>query len=223
MAIIFKDVLKAELALVGLGLLNNSQEFEGFRSRAQTDVVNSGQTITIEALTNVAESGRSFSLNRDRIVLDISPSRASIRRDYPSEQDLGRLAEVASLAIEQSSSGRENLRAFGYNIDLVYDQDSTTPASQYLAERLFSEELPRRGEWNLVGGSGKLTYSEGENQWQITVEPRFNEPNTSRVFLTLNLHKEKQVPPSESEIKESLMEAWAQAHDFAVLLDKKGM
>ena len=219
----YEDVLKAELVLVGFSLLNNTEEFEAFRSRARTDVVISGQTMTIEALTNVAEAGRTISLNRDRIVLDTSPSRAAIRRDYPDKNDMARLAEVAALAMEQSPSSRQNLRAFGYNIDLVYNQDSGEPALQYLAGRLFSEGLPRRGEWNLVGGAGKMIYKEADNQWQITVEPRFNEPNTSRIFLTLNLHKERQVPPSESEIKESLIDAWTQAHDFADLLDKKGM
>ena len=122
MAIQIEDVLKAEMVLVGLGLLSSPQEYEAFRSQAKTDVFISGQTMTIEALTNVAEAGRTISLNRDRIVLDLSPSRSSIRREYPSKGDLERLAEVAALAIEQSSQGRENLRAFGYNIELIYDQ-----------------------------------------------------------------------------------------------------
>ena len=67
-----------------------------------------------------------------------------------------------------------------------------------------------------------MIYKEGENQWQVTVEPRFNEPTTTRVFLSLNLHKENHEPPSEEEIKESLVNAWTQARDFAFLLDNKG-
>ena len=222
MSIKYEDVLKAELVLVGFSLLNNPQEFEAFRSQAETDVVISGQTMTIEALTNVAEAGRTISLNRDRIVLDISPSRASIRRDYPDKNDLARLAQVAALAIDLSPSSRQNLRAFGYNIDLVYNQDSGEPALRYLAGRLFSGGLPRRGEWDLVGGAGKMIYKEADNQWQITVEPRFNEPGTTRIFLKLNLHKDRREPPTKGEIEESLRNAWTQARDFACLLGQKG-
>ena len=223
MTVEFQDVLKAELVLIGFRTLTNAKENEAFRAAVKTDVVASGHSVTIDSQTNIAESGRIISLNRDRIILDISASRSTIRREYPEEKDIERLAEVAGLVIAQSTSEDQELRAFGYNLELVYDQKSGQTAAQYLADRLLSNNLPRRNEWELVGGAGKVTYKEGENQWQITIEPRLNEPGTTKIFLNLNLHKDEHALPSESDIRDSLKEAWRQAHKFAYLLDKGEM
>jgi hypothetical protein len=222
MNVVFRDVLKADLVLVGFGLLTQANELETFRAAVNTDVVVSGQSMTVDAQTNVAETGRIFNLNRDRIVLDLSRIRSTIRRDYPEEIDLVRLAQVAALAVEASTQTGQTLRAYGYNLDLVYEQTTDSTAQEYLAKRLFSTDLPFREQWQLVGGACRVVFREGENQWQFSVEPRFNDPNIRQVFLSLNLHKEKQTIPSEDEIKNSLQEAWAKAREFAVALDAKG-
>ena len=223
MAVEFEDVLKAEVVLVGVGLLNTVDAFEAFRAAIKTDTLVSGHTMAIDAQTNMAEAVRIISLNRDRIALEISSPRSTIRREYPEEKDLDRLAEVSGQAITKTTLTGQNLRAFGYNLDLVYDQDSGQLAAKYLADRLFSNDIPHRKEWQLVGGASRMVYKEGANQWQITVEPRFNDPTTTKIFLTVNLHKDKNVPPEQCEIRDSLQEAWQQARMFVCLLDKGGM
>ena len=224
MGIEFEDVLKADLVLIGFGLLSTPGEFEEFRSAVGTDATVAGHGMTIDAQTNVAEQGRAISLNRDRIILEIFPSRSTIRREYPTNAgDLLRLAEVAWQAISNTRNREIGLRAYGYNLDLVYSQDSEPLAQEYLASRLFSNDLPLREEWQLMGGAGRIIYREGENQWQFTLEPRFNDAATSRIFLTVNLHKDKQEIPSESEMNESLEEVWQQARKFAMLLDGSGV
>ena len=96
-------------------------------------------------------------------------------------------------------------------------------ASQYLARRLLSKDLSHNESWQLVGGASRIIFEEGERQWTIAVEPRFNEPGTTRVFLTLNLHISNSEHPLENDIKDSLREAWREAHDFAHWLDERCM
>lgn len=219
MTVKVEDVLKVDFVLVGLELLNDASAYETFRDAVGTDVVVSGHGVSLDARTNVTEFSRSVSLNRDRITLDLSPSRSTIRREYPSEAELRRLAEVSGHAIGKTTVAGQHLRAFGYNLELVYDQDSGEPASKYLADRLFSSSIPIQDDWELIGGGAKMVYNEGGNQWQFTTEARFNEPGTTKVFLNLNLHKDQQEPPTPNQIENHLQAIWDQAHLFASLLD----
>ena len=218
MAVEFQDAIKADLVLVGLGLLGQPSEFESFKQVVRTDVT-VGHSMVIDAQTNVTEPGRAISLNRDRIILEASPFRSTIRRDYPELRDLDRLAEVAGHAISLTENVN-GLRAFGYNLEIVYDQTSEPTAQLYLATRLLAGQLPYRDTWKLIGGAARAIYAEGDNQWQISLEPRFNDPSTTKIFLQLNLHKDETSPPAEHEIRTSLHQAWEQAQDFAHRLDE---
>ena len=220
--VVVKDVLKANLVLVGVGLLGTATEFNRFSSEVDGEVIASGQSMSMDAQTNLAEPGRLFSLDRDRITLDLSRSRSTIARDYPREDDLGRLVEVAWCAINCSEGAGGRIRATGYNLELVFDQTSGEQASRYLARRLFGDGLRDAGlAWELVGGAGRMSYWDGQHQWNIGVEPRFNDPTTTRVFLTVNMHRDGFSPSSSEEIKASLGKIWRQGDNFIRLLDGK--
>ena len=53
---------------------------------------------------------------------------------------------------------------------------------------------------------GQLIYADADGRRTITVQPRFNDTTTSRVFLSLNLHKQEQRFPDEAEIQTTLKE-----------------
>ena len=53
------------------------------------------------------------------------------------------------------------------------------------------------------------------------LEPRFNEQDTTKIFLSINLHRNEQRLPDKNEIRDSLCETWDQVHEFAIRLDKK--
>lgn len=215
-----QDVVKTNLVLVGVGLLSELEDFKSFSDAVGTDVVVSGGGIILEMPTSIPEPGRTLSLNRDRIVLDLAVSRSVISREYPAYHDLGRLAEVAGYAITRTSS-KKPLRAFGYNIELVYNQTSEGSALEYLGKGLFSPDLQGNVGWKLLGGAGRLIFEENGARWLATIEPRFNDDSSSRVFLSLNLHRSDPGYPEESEIEASLQQVWDQAHSFVELLDAR--
>ena len=220
MAVTMTDVLKANFVLVGFGLLNTQNELTAFQKAANADVVPAGSSVIVGPPTNAAESGRLLSINRDRITLELFPSRSVITRDYPLEQDLDRLAEVADYAVTNTGSGVQQLRAFGYNIEMVYDQDSEQTAYRYISERLFSGDILGEKGWHLAGGAATLIFEEDTKRWSIKFEPRFRDFAATKVFLGLNLHIAEQPMPSREEINSSLREAWRCAHDFVNRMDE---
>lgn len=215
------EVLKINLVLVGVDLLNGGEDAIKFRRAVGTDVVVAEGGPILGVPVSIPALGRTFALNKDRITLSLSPPRSVIERDYPDYDDLERLADVAYIAITTSAiPGEIQPQALGYNIELVYEPDVNEPASEYLAERLFASKVPGANEqWKLVGGSGKLRF-EGEGKvWRVAIEPRFNDENDPRVFFTMNMHISEMRFPSRNEIRESFQEIWGQAHDFTSGLD----
>ena len=191
-----------------------------FRSAVGSEVV-----VTVPPPTNIPSGitgpGVSFTMNRERISIETSPLRSAIKRDYPSSDNLAQLAQVAGFAIINTDLADQKPRAFGYNIELVYDQDSGLSAFRYLAGRLFTSSPFIIEEGQFVGGAGRLIYEMRGKRWTIAIEPRFRDNETTRIFLTLNLHSDEQRLPDEEEINVSLQEAWEQAHSFAKRLDAR--
>ena len=221
MAVEVQDVLKANIVLLGVELLTSGpEELDAFRDAVDTEVGIAPNLVLGGPLPNIEASG-TLTLNRDRIVVEISPSRSTIAREYPSFEDLGRLAEVAGYAIAETDLGDRRPRAFGYNIELVYDQDSGLPAVRYLADRLFAAEISSNEGWQLIGGAGRLVFEdENGKPRNITIEPRFDDRAPTKISMILNVHENEQRLPAEDEIKNSLEETWRQAHEFVNRLDE---
>ena len=219
MAASVQDVVRANLVLVGCRLLGQSEELEGFRQAIKSDV----QIVQAELIANIAsgitEPGQTLAIKRDRITIELSPSRSTISREYPSRDDLPRLAEVASQAISYTSLHGSQPRAFGFNIDLVFEQDSGSTAFAYLSRQLFGAESLGNEDWKLAGAASRLIFNDNGRRWTINLEPRFNEERETRVFLSGNLHLAGQPLPNEGEIATYLEEAWDETHQFVSHLD----
>ena len=222
MAVTTPEVVKANIVLLGQRLLRAAEEIESFKRTIGTDVQLAGVGMGVNVQTGIAEPGLTLNLNRDRITLDLSPSQSVINRDYPLREDLARLAEVAGKAISNISGEEQDLRAFGFNIELVFDQDSDSPAFGYLSRRLFDVDGLGSEGWQFIGGAGKLIFGDGGRRWTVAMEPRFGDETESRVFLSVNLHKASQSPPTVDEIRNSFEELWDEVHDFVQRLDEKG-
>ena len=222
MAVTTPEVVKANIVLLGQRLLRVAEEIESFKRTVGTDVQLAGVGMGVNVQTGIAGPGLTLILNRDRITLDLSPSQSVINRDYPLREDLARLAEVAGKAISNTSGEEQDLRAFGFNIELVFDQDSDFPAFDYLSRRLFDVDGLGSEGWQFIGGAGKLIFGDGGRRWTFALEPRFGDETESRVFLSVNLHKARQSPPTVDEIRSSFEELWDEVYDFAQRLDEKG-
>ena len=217
-----QDVLKINIVLVGIVLLNNPNETKEFSDAVNTEVITSGVGLSFGMPSRPPEPGRTLELQRDRISLELMPGRAAIEKAYASgPHDLDRLTEVVGLAVRHTDLKGNVPTAFGYNIELVYDQVSGHPALDYLGTRLFGENAPYVPGWNLVGGAGRFVFDSKAGRWSIRVEPRFNDEESSRVFLSLNLHKGENRFPDNPEIRNTFAEVWEKAHIFVSCLDER--
>ena len=208
-----QDVLKANVVFVGIELLDSQEGIAEFQNSIGSEVVPEGILIGGGASVTPTQ-GQVLRLPRDRIILHISSIKSVVEREYPTLSDLPRLAEITDCAIRNSKSSELTPDAFGFNIDLVCDQPSGDTALKYLADHLFSSNIQNTNRWTLVGGSGKFIFEEDGHRWTVTVEPRFGDDKTTRVYLGLNFHINDKRMPSQSEILGLLREAWDKAHNF---------
>ncbi|MXY71466.1 MAG: hypothetical protein F4Y97_00340 [Dehalococcoidia bacterium] len=222
MSVTKREVLKSNIVLVGIALLNSEAEIDAFRNAVDAEV-----TVELPGLPGLSLSSplqevpRLIKINRDRIVLNISPERSVIERQYPSADDLSRLADIASLAITHTVSGSASApSAFGFNVEMLYESDTTPRASRYIADRLFDPELSVNDGWALHGGSAKLSFASGESLWNVAIEPRFQDGETPKVYFSLNLHRGEARLPSTTDIVTSLQETWTNAEAFVAKFDK---
>ncbi len=218
MAVTVQDVLRANIVFVGVELLNAPGALERFRALVDSEVVQEGVLIAQTPNTS-ATQGRLLRLAKDRILLETSQIRSSVSREYPDKTELHRLSEVTKFALDNTSLETQSPQAFGFNVELTYDQESGLSAQQYLARRLFSPALSVGQNRHLVGGSGKFIFEVDSRHLTFSIEPRFNEQNTSKVFLTLNSHFSENRVPSSNEILETLADTWDRVHAFAAEID----
>ena len=218
MPVDLQDVLKVNVVFVGIGLLDEPANLERFRDSVGSEVVPEG--VMFEPHPGGAPmQGQILRLAKDRIFLESSPLRTLVNRDYPTKDELARLAEIAGGAIANTNLGTRKPRAFGFNVELVYDQASENSALGYLAHRIFSPNVSGTQGWELMGGAGKLIFKENAHRWTVRIEPRLNEETTTKVFLALNFHVNEERLPGETEILDFLVKAWEQAHNFIERID----
>lgn len=207
------------MVLVGVSLLDSAEEINKLSGcvSADVEVPAVGPTIGLSPLS--LELGRRLAIPRERVILHIASGRTVIEREYPDENDVIRLADIAGHAIQCTTLPKQPT-AFGFNIELVFNQTSAIPALQYLGGRLFRQQNWGIRGWNLVGGTGRLVFDSIEGRWTIQAEPRHNDETTSQVFVNLNLHKAEQRMPSLNELRQSLKSVWDGAHEFVVQFDR---
>lgn len=217
-----QDILKANIVLVGIGLLSKPNEEKAFSDAVNTEVVTAGVGLSFGVPTLPPEPGRTLELQRDRISLQLMPGRTAIERAFVSgSEDLDRLADVVGLALKHTHLGNEDVpTAFGYNIELVYDQTTGRSALGYLGAGMFGRSGLTVPNWNLVGGAGRFVFDSQEGRWSIRVEPRFNDEESSRVYLSMNLHKAENRLPSLNEIRATFTDLWTKAQRFVRLFDE---
>lgn len=215
-----EDVVSVNIVMVGFPPFDMQENFDAFRRAVGPDLQIAGAGLIANPLPGIPEPGIQLTLNRDRISIDLSPSRSIINRDYPSREDLGRLAEVIGKFVTYSTYDYSNPQTFGINIRLIFDPESETSAFEYLASRLFDVEPLGRTDWRFIGGSGRLIFDEDGRRWTISLEPRFSDFEETRVFVDSNLHLYGQPLPEETEIGDLLEEVWDEVHKLVGRLDR---
>ncbi len=203
------ETIKANIVLLGLGLLPTEDDLRLFTGMTDGDVrVEAGLLLGPAQPQNAS---RRITLDRERITLELSSERSLIQQDYPPTPDLSALVQVIERAIFNTPS-TEGVRAFGFNLDLVYETPSREPASRYIATHLFPKTFALNEGWNMIGGSTKLSFQQDSITWNADIAPRFEDATTDRVFFHLNLHKDEARFPD----REELLSAFDQIQKSAV-------
>lgn len=211
-----ETVLNANLVLVGVNLLPEPDMIKQFQADFGPDLRVDTAQLALPA-TDITELARTMTLGEDRIQLMLHASRSTIGREYPDHSGFAKLAHVAARAIELTKSHTPN--AFGYNMNLVFEQHSGQSAVRYIGSRLFGHLSLGDPARKLVGGTGKLIFADTAGKWTISVEPRFGDPDTSLVFVSVNLHKQERRFPDKSEIDSALNKIQQEAREFVSRLE----
>ena len=155
-------------------------------------------------------------LDRERIEVSVQGSQLIISRDYPSEEDLSTLARISNATLSLLD---QSIEAIGYNVDLVFEQNSGRSAERYLGERLFRHGKLDDDAWPLWGGSGTMVFGSSRERKSFTVAPRLDDEKTTRVLVEANYHVVDGQTPLESGISESLAVIWRDAFRVMELVD----
>ncbi|MCY3747807.1 MAG: hypothetical protein OXG64_00805 [Chloroflexi bacterium] len=197
------EQIEASFVLVGHELLPTEDAKSAFRQAIGLEAVNE-QAIVIPpgGSAQLAADGHKITFPRERIALALSGVRSSVTKDFPSgEDDLRQLANVISEALRGTDLPEAAPWSFGFNASIVHTPKVNVTAPAYIAERLINyQRFAPAGEvvtgalaLNITGGSAAC------RQWNLRLEPRFNDPATKRVFMALNHHFETDDLPGNAK------------------------
>ena len=214
---IVRDVLRANIVLVGLGLLRDAESIAAFSDAVDSDVILDDAGLIIGVPGSNTHSPESSEFHRERISAKLLPDRTVFEREFPTRSSLHYLADVLGKAMETRQQG--SLNAYGYNLELAYDQASGAPSLRYLGDRLFAKGDFVPADWSLAGATGRQYFDSSQGRWTIQVEPRFNDPDSIRVFMSINLHKEETSLPDAIGVRQDLETVWDQAYEIVATFD----
>lgn len=222
MTVTVRDVLKADLVLVGVQLLNSATEIREFRSSIGA-TVHVGSGAAIDPATGASLPATGVALQRERIVISSLTDRTTVIKEFPSLEDprpdWRRFAQVTALANEVSDDANKNPRSFGYNFGLLFDVDYEQGAPNFLAHRALSQGPFGNPDWGLIGGAAMMMFDDGSRRWTFNLQPQpAGDPSTAIMGLDVNLHVNEGRIPGEDEIDRALNEIWAEVHAFVARL-----
>ena len=218
-----REIINVNVVILDLDLLGADAQMLEFQEAMEVDIRLSGG-MAANVITGQTHPSRTLHLDRDRISLNLSQPRSTIIREFPGlvslESELNRFAEVAHSAF--SISTLTGVRCnYGYNVEMVFDQDAEETALEFLGKRLLNYEVLSQPERQIVGGTCKFFVKDQSGQWTYTIEPRAGELQRQRVFLGINLHQEEKLLPEQSEISDSVRRVILSAEELMHSLDTR--
>lgn len=220
MAVEVQDILTIDAAFVGFELLRDDAEVSRCSAELGTEILTEAGLFIGGPSSIAPVQGRRLRMSRDRMFVETTGGRTRVAREYPASiDDVPSVVRLARQAVACTDLQGAVPSSFGFNLELVYDQDSGQNALSYLGGRLFAPPSRLHAPWERAGGSGKLLVREGIRQWTIVLEPRLQVTDTSKVFLGVNLHVAQARMPDDEEMEMLLRELWDRAHGMIENLD----
>ena len=221
MAVEVQDILSIDAVFAEFELLRNNDEVAACSAALGSEIITEVGLVLVASRGTPVE-GRRLQVPRDRMRVEASAHRTRVVREYPADiDDVASVVRLARQAIDSTNLQGALPSSFGFNMELVYDQDSGEAALAYLGRRLFVRAGDLHENWGHAGGSGQLVVREGTWQWTFKLEPRFQAADTTKVFLGANLHVPEPRMPDDGDMEMLLRELWGRAHDVMVNLDGK--
>ena len=222
MAIANEEFLKANVVVVGTNLVPGQEELASLRERLGAEVVVAGSLLVQGLADGSTDQGRVLSIPKYRVEIQASRVRTVIEREYPNGgEGLDQIADVYAAA---EGPDHEGVTSFGLNFEYVFEQDSGKPAGLYLAERVVNRKSVAEASGREVVSSAVQMVLQGTNsqRWMVTLEPRFNDESTERVFVNLNVHYGEAAAPPREELRKDLSEVMDELRGFVMKLDRTG-
>ncbi len=226
-----ESVLEASFVLLEANLLESPEQKRGFvaDSKAEVDFHPRVDIVASDLSSAIGGSDR-FVFEQDRIELRLYPNdeRNIVSRKFPSSvDDLHRLSEIVHLAIGNTEIGDQELGdtiAFGYNVQVVYSQDTHDSALQYIAESFFDPQLSERiGGEGVAGGTAQIYFRVGQRLWSARFEPRLSDPYAQNIYLAVNCHvghPKERIPSTIDDVYAGFVDVWNRAHLLVDALDE---
>ena len=219
MAVEVQDILSIDAVFAELELLRSNDEVAACSAALGSEIITE-VGLVLGASRGTPVEGRRLQVPRDRMRMETSAHRTRVVREYPVQiDDVESVVQLARHAIESTDLQGAVPSSFGFNLELVYDQDSRETALTYLGRRLLVRVGDLHENWGQAGGSGKLVVREGTWQWTINLEPRLQAPDTTKVFLGANLHVPEARMPDDGDMEMLLRQLWGRAHEVIENLD----
>ena len=227
---IVSDVLSASVVFVGITLMDKPDAQRNLAEVMRSDVVQVETGISINpvgGVPNRPELAHRYALDRDRIYVETSPARSSVTKEYVSQtapfEDFARLAQVVTCARDNTRLQSQQLRAYGYNMTVVFGPDWTQSASAYLGEHLFASHQLVPATWEAIGGLGTLYFWDGSRRWTFNIEPRPRDDHqSSSFFLSINVHIESDDFPETDAITQAFNDVLNESSAFVGRLLDRG-
>ena len=222
MTVTVREVLKADLVLVGVELLNAPAEIQEFRSSVGVPV-HIGSGAATDIATGATLPVTAVALQRERVIISSMSGRTTVVKEFPSLDDplpdWSRFAHVVTLADKATPDTRKSPRSFGYNFGFVFDIDSEQSAPDFLARCTLTERTLGNPTWGLIGGAVMMMFGDGARRWTFNLQPQpAGDPFSKMLTLDVNLHVEEERIPRQQEIDSTLNEIWTEVHAFVARL-----
>ena len=223
MPINLREIINVSLVLLNHDLLGDNEKIQEFQQAVDVDVrLEGGMAANIA--TGETHPNRILHLDRDRIALNMSKPRSVITKEFPApaslDEELSRFAEIAERAFTITGLPKEERYDFGYNADMVFDQDTGQTALEFLGKRILNHSIFNETGRQFVGGACRMTVIDEHGQWNFTLEPRAGDLQRRRVFVGTNLHNDQRRLPDKREITTAIGEVVNSVKDLMRRLDE---
>ena len=133
MAVRVQEVLIVDAVFIDIELLRNEAEVAAVSDAFGAEIIPDGLFIggLIGSPPHTPPTqGRVLRLPRDRMTVETVASRTRVLREYPAGiEDVSLVAQLVTQAIAATDLQGKAPSSFGFNIQIVYDQDSGEPQS----------------------------------------------------------------------------------------------